>query len=334
MSNAVATIPTERRSVLMTMAGKYNMEPAPFEQTLRGTVFPAAGTREQFAAFLIVANQYGLNPVTKEIYAFPAKGGGIVPIVSIDGWLNIINSHPQLNGIEFDDHVDGAKVTAITCRLWRKDREKPIVVTEYLAECEKSTEPWQKWPRRMLRHKALIQCARYAFGFAGIVDPDEAERMGVDASPMRTVRQDDGPPPPPVVASPSIAIEHQQPAAEPEAERSMAALYEDSAPAGEVVWEDAAEDGPPAPTKDGLDLPEFLDRRTAATAADVFDATQWIKDCDGAFAGAEDMITLGEAWVRLAKPHEKQAFPPDWSKVVASYKKHASRIGRSNLDAG
>jgi len=29
----------------------------------------------------------------------------------------------------------------------------------------------------MLRHKALIQCARLAFGFAGIYDQDEAERF-------------------------------------------------------------------------------------------------------------------------------------------------------------
>jgi hypothetical protein len=29
----------------------------------------------------------------------------------------------------------------------------------------------------MLRHKAAIQCARYAFGFAGIMEPDEYERM-------------------------------------------------------------------------------------------------------------------------------------------------------------
>ncbi|ENC7540331.1 phage recombination protein Bet, partial [Salmonella enterica subsp. enterica serovar Brandenburg] len=30
---------------------------------------------------------------------------------------------------------------------------------------------------RMLRHKAMIQCARLAFGFAGIYDKDEAERI-------------------------------------------------------------------------------------------------------------------------------------------------------------
>jgi hypothetical protein len=30
---------------------------------------------------------------------------------------------------------------------------------------------------RMLRHKALIQAARLAFGFSGIYDQDEAERI-------------------------------------------------------------------------------------------------------------------------------------------------------------
>jgi hypothetical protein len=29
----------------------------------------------------------------------------------------------------------------------------------------------------MLRHKAAIQCGRYAFGLSGIIDPDEAERF-------------------------------------------------------------------------------------------------------------------------------------------------------------
>jgi hypothetical protein len=40
-----------------------------------------------------------------------------------------------------------------------------------------SKDPWKRWPARMLRHKALIQCARIAFSLAGIYDPDEAERI-------------------------------------------------------------------------------------------------------------------------------------------------------------
>ena len=211
MSTAVANL-TEapRRSLLTEMATRYGMEPKVFADTLRATVVPKDTTNEEFAAFLMVAREYDLNPVLKEIYAFPKRGGGIQPIVSIDGWCNLINSHPQLNGIEFDDHVEGDKVTAITARIWRKDRQKPIVVTEYLAECVRNTDPWKQYPRRMLRHKALIQCSRYAFGFAGIVDPDEAERMGADISNMRDVEE---PPTPP----PIVTVDHIEPAVTVEA---------------------------------------------------------------------------------------------------------------------
>ena len=53
-------------------------------------------------ALLIVANQYGLNPWTKEIYAFPDRQNGIVPIVGVDGWARILNENPNFDGIEFD----------------------------------------------------------------------------------------------------------------------------------------------------------------------------------------------------------------------------------------
>jgi phage recombination protein Bet len=177
--NQVATIEQHRpkRSLIDTMSAGYNMDPGAFAKTVRATCMPPNSTDEEFAAFLLVAHQHGLNPVTREIYAFPKKGGGIQPIVGIDGWMTLINSHPQSDGIEFQDHFDEkGKLSAITCRIYRKDRQRPTEVTEYMAECLRPTEPWQKWPARMLRHKAAIQCARYAFGFAGIIDPEEAER--------------------------------------------------------------------------------------------------------------------------------------------------------------
>lgn len=168
----------QRTSVIATMAETYGMRADAFEQTLRATVVPKACTREEFAAFVLVARQYKLNPITREIYAIPKKGGGIQPVVGVDGWYSITNDHPQFDGIEFEDHEDekGALVS-ITCRIWRKDRSRAIAVTEYLSECKQPSEPWQKWPRRMLRHKAAIQSARVAFGFSGIVDPDEAARF-------------------------------------------------------------------------------------------------------------------------------------------------------------
>lgn len=187
-ANNIAVIERQPRSVLVDMSGRYGMEPAAFEATLRATVCKGNISREEFAAFLLVAKEYGLNPMTKELYAFPAKGGGIQPIVSIDGWARIINDHPMFDGMEFEDVRDGDDLIAITCRMYRKDRSRPIEATEYMGECRRSTDVWKTWPRRMLRHKAMIQCARYAFGFSGIVDPDEYERMETvrDVTPQTT----------------------------------------------------------------------------------------------------------------------------------------------------
>jgi phage recombination protein Bet len=179
-NTAVAT--TQPKSVLIDMATRYGMEPAAFEATVRATCMRPdkngkMPTREEFAAFLLVAREYHLNPITKEIHAFVGKGGGVVPIVSIDGWVNLINSHGQLDGIQFEmHHSDNGALEACTCRIFRKDRTHPVEVTEYLSECYRATDAW-KMPHRMLRHKSLIQCARYAFGFAGIYDEDEGERI-------------------------------------------------------------------------------------------------------------------------------------------------------------
>ena len=65
----------------------------------------------------------------------------------------------------------------IECLIYRKDRSHPVVVREYIDECSRDKGPWQTHPKRMLRHKAFIQAARMAFGFSGIYDEDEAERI-------------------------------------------------------------------------------------------------------------------------------------------------------------
>lgn len=143
-------------------------------ETLKSTAFKGGVqvSDAQMVALLIVAQQYGLNPFVRELYAFPDKGG-IVPVVSVDGWSRIMNSHDQFDGMEFkqDDQ-------SCTCIIYRKDRSHPTSATEYMDECKRDNSPaWKSHPRRMLRHKAMIQAARLAFGFTGIYDQDEAERI-------------------------------------------------------------------------------------------------------------------------------------------------------------
>lgn len=141
-------------------------------ETLKATAFKGQVSDAQMTALMIVANQYGLNPWTKEIYAFPDSNNGIVPVVGVDGWSRIINDNVQFDGMEFEQDDESC-----TCIIFRKDRKHPIRVTEYMSECKRDVKPWKSHPRRMLRHKAMIQCARLAFGFVGIYEQDEAERI-------------------------------------------------------------------------------------------------------------------------------------------------------------
>lgn len=167
----------ERASALNKMAAQFSVEPAKLLGTLKNTVFKNASD-DELMALVIVANEYNLNPFKKEIYAFPAKGGGIVPVVGVDGWINIMNSHPKFDGVEFAmEHAEDGKPISCTATIHVKERSRPVVVTEYLEECKRNTDPWNTMPRRMLRNRALAQCVRIAFTAGGIIDEDEANAL-------------------------------------------------------------------------------------------------------------------------------------------------------------
>ena len=159
------------------MANRFNVEPGKLLVTLKNTVFKGASD-DECMALVIVANEYNLNPFRKEIYAFPAKGGGIAPVVGVDGWARMMNERPNFDGIEFDMQFDD-KQNPISCTsiIYLKDRSKPVKITEYFDECQRNTDNWKNMPRRMLRHRALCQGVRVAFSVGGVMDEDEAGQM-------------------------------------------------------------------------------------------------------------------------------------------------------------
>lgn len=192
--------PDKAKNLIARFSEQYGVDSSKLFQNLKTTAFKPKGgtvveaTDAQMMGLMIVADQYGLNPFTREIYAFPAKGGEIIPVVSVDGWSRIINDHPQFDGLEFVYSEQIVTMPSgkpcpdwIEVSMYRKDRSRPIVIREYLDETYQPKNrydgPWQTHTKRMLRHKALIQCARVAFGFSGISDPDEAER--IDQSQVR-----------------------------------------------------------------------------------------------------------------------------------------------------
>lgn len=183
MGTAIATLTGK-------LAQRFGMtDDAELVSTLKQTAFKTSETVSdaQLTALLIIANEYGLNPWTKEIYAYPDKYKGIVPVVGVDGWIRIVNEHQQFDGMEFVATPD-----EVTCTIYRKDRSRPTVITEYMKECARGTDPWRQMPRRMLRHKALMQCARVAFGFA-LYDDEEGQAAAggtvIDAATGEIIEQ-------------------------------------------------------------------------------------------------------------------------------------------------
>jgi len=181
MSNT-EIIPAPKLGLMAKFADDRGLSVKDMYETLAKTIFPneRSATREQLHAFLLVAEAHGLNPFTREIWAFPGKGGGVVPIVSVDGWYKLTNGHPDCDGIEVDVAFDNGEPVSATCRIYRKSWSRPTEITEYLSEVKRGTVPWKTQPVRMLRHRAITQCARIAFGFAGIYEPDEAARFAED----------------------------------------------------------------------------------------------------------------------------------------------------------
>jgi len=113
---------------------------------------------------LRLASKYQLDPLSDEIALLQNQDQTYQPFITIDGWSKLINNHPQYAGMSLRDStelIDGIP-TWMECTIYRNDRILPIVIKEYLEEVRTDHRSWQQMPRRMLRHRVIQQCARFA----------------------------------------------------------------------------------------------------------------------------------------------------------------------------
>lgn len=210
--SAAAVAGVARRAKALEILGEsLKVDPQMLLTILKNQIMPNA-TDDEVAAIVIICNVYDLNPILREIYAFPdPKRKRIVPVVGVDGWAKIVNRQDDYDGCEFDwQFTEKGDPIACTCKLYHKKRSHPIVVTEYLDECKRNTDPWNNMTKRMLRHKAFIQAVRLAFGVSGIYDEDEARDIVVTDAKVTTA--------PAFLTPPELLVSRPQ---EPEPERQI-----------------------------------------------------------------------------------------------------------------
>jgi RecT family len=114
---------------------------------------------------LRTARRQSLDPLLQEIFFIQYENQWQVSI-SIDGWIRLIHEHPYYSGLTFNESSESENGLPvwIECTIYRSDRLIPTTTREYLCEVRNDTELWRTMPRRMLRHRALQQCARLALG--------------------------------------------------------------------------------------------------------------------------------------------------------------------------
>lgn len=204
-------------------------------------------TDNEVLSFLLVCSQHGLNPLLKQIHGFEDRNGKIRPVMGIDGFVKIAHDSKRCKGIEFVEHLDEQnRPVATTCKIHVEGFNVPVAVTEYLVECNRESSPvWKQMPSRMLRHRALCQAARLAFGFSGVELDDEFEQSEVAVT----------------VAKPKYELPQPKPAREAIEDRPL--------PSPPPPADNAPSSSPQAAAQAANDAPPLEGGGTAAVADDA-----------------------------------------------------------------
>jgi len=133
-------------------------------------------------------SEYELNPFNDEIILIESKnlGQSAWPFITVDGWIKLINQHPQFCGIEFTGSYEqgGKHLEWMECAIYRNDRIKPIIIREYLVEVVTDQAIWKDRPHRMLRHRTMAQCAKLAFGICVADSPIHLKSKSESRKPI------------------------------------------------------------------------------------------------------------------------------------------------------
>jgi hypothetical protein len=124
----------------------------------------------------------GLSPLTGQITAFK-QGGGVVPIVTIDGYRSIAASIDPGYVVEIEylsedgwvDWIPNGEVSQARAKVWRTGTERPVVKAVSRKEFAGNGGPWKSMPNHMLAKVAESHALRMAYpqGLAGTYSSDE-----------------------------------------------------------------------------------------------------------------------------------------------------------------
>ena len=185
------------------------------KKVIMNTYFPQGTSNEEMTFCMSVAKHLGLNPILKEIYFVERQSNvdgkwvkKIEPLAGRDAFLKLAHRSGQFAGLETSSKIvkvprqnDGkwelVEDLVATCRVFRKDCERPfvtsVIYSEYV-QTKKDGTPTKFWKEKattMLQKVAESQCLRKAFNISGVYAEEEMENISEKHEPKKEPKKVD-----------------------------------------------------------------------------------------------------------------------------------------------
>lgn len=175
-------------------------------KTLRDFVDPKhQASPQELQTLLAIVKNRNLNPFTKEVYFIKYGNNPAQIVVSKDAFMKRAEENVQFDGFEAGivietpegeiKQIEGtikpksATLLGGWCKVYRKDRSRPISADADLVAYNTGKSMWAKAPGLMIRKVAIVSAFREAFSenVGGLYTSDEMEQAApIDVTPQES----------------------------------------------------------------------------------------------------------------------------------------------------
>lgn len=162
------------------------------EMLLLRNVIAKGCTEPEFRLLMYMANNYGLDPLLKQIWAVKrTEGQPALIFAGRDGMLAIAHRSGRFDGMQsgvtYEKRtIDSGKPTERTvdvpvsawCEIWRNDMTHSFKTEVPFAEYNTGYSVWKTNPSAMILKVAEAVCLRKAFSVSGLYSPEEISERG------------------------------------------------------------------------------------------------------------------------------------------------------------
>lgn len=199
-------------NTLMTKAVEFEVNGEPVKlsgNTVREYLVRGNGavSEQEVVMFINLCKFQKLNPFLNEAYLIKFGSQPSQIIVSKEAFMKRAESNPNYKGfvagiiverngdlveIEGAVKLEKDKLIGGWCKVYRKDREMPIVSKISLDEFGKGQATWKQMPLNMIRKSAIVNALREAFpeNLGAMYTEDDADLNKKDVTPEQQVQQE------------------------------------------------------------------------------------------------------------------------------------------------